>query len=117
MTRLSGQGMLLRIFVGESDTHGVQPLFKVIVDTLRKEGIAGATVLRGVGGFGAHSVYHTDRLLRLSQDLPVVVEVVDTEEHIRRVIPLMDDLIDEGMITLERVEVITYRHKGDAGPG
>lgn len=111
MTRLSGQGMLLRIFVGESDKHGREPLYKVIVDTLRREGLAGATVLRGVGGFGAHSIYHTDHLLRLSQDLPVLIECADTEERIQAILPRLDDLIDEGLITLERVEVIKYTHK------
>lgn len=112
MTRLTGQQVLMRIYIGESDAHGKIPLYKVIVDTLRREGLAGATVLRGIGGFGAHSVYHTDSLLRLSQDLPLVVECVDTEERIRQVLPLMDDLVEEGLITLERVEVIKYRHKG-----
>lgn len=111
MTRLSGQGMLLRIFIGESDKHGREPLYKVIVDTLRREGLAGATVLRGVGGFGAHSIYHTDHLLRLSQDLPVLIECADTEERIQAILPRLDDLIDEGLITLERVDVIKYTHK------
>ena len=112
MTRLSGQQMLMRIFIGESDKDGSEPLYRVIVETLRREGLAGATVLRGVAGFGAHSVYHTDQLLRLSQDLPMLIEAVDTEERIRAVLPLMDDLVGEGLITLEKVEVIVYRREG-----
>lgn len=115
MTRLSGQQMLMRIFVGEADRHKGEPLHHAIVETLRHEGLAGATVLRGVAGFGAHSVYHTDHLLRLSQDLPLVIEVVDTEDRIRGVLPLMDELVGEGLITLEKVEVIVYRHESGGG--
>lgn len=112
MTPLHGHQMMMRIFIGEADSRGRVPLYRAIVDTLRREGLAGATVLRGVAGFGAHSVYHTDQFLRLSQDMPLVIEVVDTEEKIRTVLPLMDDLVAEGLITLERVEVIVYRQSG-----
>ena len=115
MTRLTGQQIMMRIFIGESDLHRGKPLYKVIVDTLRKEKLAGATVLRGVAGYGAKSVYHTDQFLRLSHDMPLVIEVVDTEEHIRAVLPQMDALVAEGLITLEKVDVIVYRRPdGDA---
>ena len=107
--KLEGTGKLLRIFVGESDTWHGRPLYEVIVWRAREEGIAGATVLRGIEGFGAHSRLHTARILRLSEDLPVVVEIVDTEENIRRVLPALDEMITEGLVTLETVEVITYR--------
>ena len=109
MTKLSGELVLMRVFIGESDKHGHIPLYEALVELLRKEGFAGATVLRGVAGFGAHSVYHTDKLLRLSQDLPIIVEVVETEEKIAEVLPLLDELIGGGLITLERVRVILYR--------
>ncbi len=114
MTRLTGQQLLMRIFIGEADRHAGEPLYKVIVDVLRREGLAGATVLRGVAGFGAHSVYHTDQFLRLSHDLPLVIEAVDTEERVRGVLPQMDELVGEGLITLEKVDVIVYRRQEDA---
>ena len=112
MTKLSGEQVLMRIFIGEGDRHGHVPLYEALVQMLRKEGFAGATVLRGVAGFGAHSVYHTDKLLRLSQDLPVIVEVVDSQERIDAVMPLIDAMMDGGMITLEKATVIRYSHPG-----
>jgi len=114
--RLEGQGTLLRIFIGESDTWHGKPLYQAIVRRLRQEGVAGATVIRAIEGFGAKSHLHTARILRLSEDLPLVVEVVDTEEHIRRVLPLLDDMVADGLVTLEHVEVIAYRAGKDAGP-
>ena len=107
--RLEGTGTLLRVFVGESDTWHGRPLYQAIVRRLREEGIAGATVIRAIEGYGAKSHLHTARILRLSEDLPLVVEVVDTEEHIRRVLPMLDEMVSDGLVTLEHVEVITYR--------
>lgn len=102
----------LRVFIGESDKWGGRPLYEVIVEEARKRGMAGATVLRGFLGFGAHSRIHTSKILRLSEDLPVVVEIVDTEEKLDAFLPDLDELVAEGLVTLERVRVITYRHNG-----
>ena len=110
--RLSGEGKLLRIFIGESDKWHGKPLYQAIVEHLRAEGIAGATVIRAIEGFGARSHLHTSRILRLSDDLPLVIEVVDTDENIQRILPALDDMVEDGMVTLERVEVITYRAGG-----
>jgi uncharacterized protein len=114
--RIEGEGLLARIFVGESDRHEGRPLYQAIVRMLREEGLAGATVLRGIEGFGAHSVVHTARILRLSEDLPIVIEVVDRADRVRAVLPKIEAMVREGLVTLERVEVIAYRH-GDEGPG
>ena len=113
--KLEGEGKLLRIFIGESDKHGRKPLYQAIVEMLREEGMAGATVLRGVEGFGANSHLHTARILRLSEDLPIVIEVADTAEKIEAIMPKLDEMVTDGMVTLERVEVVTYRahEKGD----
>jgi uncharacterized protein len=113
--KLEGDGKLLRIFIGESDKHGRKPLYQAIVEMLREEGMAGATVLRGVEGFGANSHLHTARILRLSEDLPIVIEVADTAEKIEASMPRLDEMVTDGMVTLERVEVVTYRaqEKGD----
>jgi len=108
MTKLSGEQVLMRIFIGESDKHGHISLYEALVELLRKEGFAGATVLRGIAGFGAHSVYHTDKLLRLSADLPVVVEVVDSQVKIDAVMDKVDAMMTGGMITLEKTTVIRY---------
>lgn len=110
--RFEGEGKLLRIFIGESDRFGGKPLYQAIVEKARAEGLAGATVLRGIEGFGATSHLHTSRILRLSQDLPVVVEIVDTAENLDRVLPDIDEMVGDGMMTLEKVEVITYRAAG-----
>lgn len=106
---LPEHGKLLRIFIGESDTHEGRPLYEWIVHKAREEGLAGATVLRGLEGYGAHSRLHTAKVLRLSSDLPVVVEVVDTEEKIEAFLPLVDAAVHEGLATVERVEVRLYR--------
>jgi uncharacterized protein len=113
--KLEGEGKLLRIFIGESDKHGRKPLYQAIVEMLREEGMAGATVLRGIEGFGATSHLHTARILRLSEDLPIVIEVADTAERIEAIMPKIDGMVTEGMVTLERVEVVSYRtrEKGD----
>lgn len=109
MTKIEGEGRLLRVFVGESDTWRGRPLYDAIVRRVREEGLAGATVLRGIEGFGADSRMHTSRILRLSEDLPVVIEIVDTPERIERVLPLLDEMVGEGMVTVEDVRIIAYR--------
>ncbi len=110
MTRLVGENVLMRIFIGESDRHDHKPLYEALVELLRKEGFAGATVLRGICGFGAHSVYHTQKLLDLSADLPLIVEVVDSQEKIDGIMPAIDEMMGGGMITLEKATVIRYSH-------
>ncbi|MBJ6726517.1 DUF190 domain-containing protein [Geomesophilobacter sediminis] len=111
MTEMTGEQALLRIFIGESDQFNHLPLYEALVELFRKEGFAGATVLRGIAGFGAHSVYHTDRLLRLSQDLPIVVEVVDSRERFEALLPTIESMLDGGMITMEKVSVWCYSAK------
>lgn len=106
--RLEGEQTLMRIFIGESDRWHHQPLYEALVEFFRREGFAGATVLKGVSGFGATSVLHTDRLLCLSQDLPLVIEVVDTGEKIEKILPRLDEMLQGGMITLEKARVIRY---------
>jgi PII-like signaling protein len=106
---LPKEGKLLRVFLGENDRHGDAPLYEWIVREARRAGLAGATVLRGLEGFGAHSRMHTAKILRLSSDLPIVVEIVDTEDKIEAFLPVIDDAIDEGLATIERVEVRFYR--------
>ncbi len=107
--KFEGERTLMRIHIGESDRWRGKPLHEAIVELLRKERFSGATVLRGVGGFGGSSVYHTDKLLRLSQDLPIVVEVVETTERIENILPRLDEMVEGGLITLEKVRVILYR--------
>jgi uncharacterized protein len=111
MTRFSGEKVLMRIFLGESDRVGHRPLYEALVELFKTEGFAGATVLRGVGGFGAHSVFHTDKILRLSLDLPMIVEVVESQEKIDALMPRIDEMMNGGMITLEKATVIRYSHK------
>lgn len=106
---LEGEGTLLRIFIGESDVWHGEPLSGAIVELARREGLAGATVLRGTGGFGAESRRHAARVLRLSEDMPVVIEIVDTEANIDRVLPALDEMVGEGMIMKQRVHVVAYR--------
>jgi hypothetical protein len=101
----------MRIFLGESDKIGHQPLYEVLVEFFKKEGFAGATVLRGVSGFGANSLIHTDKLLRLSLDLPIIIEVVESQEKIDAVMPRIDEMMGGGMITMEKATVIRYSHK------
>jgi hypothetical protein len=107
--RMEGEGKLLRIFIGESDQYHGKPLYRAIVEFVRKEGLAGATAIRGIEGFGADSRLHTSRILRLSEDLPIVIEIVDTEENIDRILPSLDEMVGEGMLTLEKVHIIAYR--------
>jgi PII-like signaling protein len=103
------EGYLLRIFVGESDRYGHHPLYESIVLKAREQGLAGATVLRGLMGFGKHSVLHTTKILRLSEDLPMIVEIVDSREKVENFLPLLDDMISDGLVTLERVKVLHYK--------
>ena len=113
--KFEGEGRLLRLFIGEHDRWDGKPLYEAIVLRARAEGMAGATVLRGIEGFGAASRVHTSRLLELSSDLPIVVELVDTEEKIERILPIFDEMVGDGMMTLETVHIVTYRAtpKGD----
>lgn len=108
MRILQGEQVLLRVFAGESDTWRRQPLHTALLERLRKDGFAGATVLHGVAGFGARSVLHTAHLLRLSEDLPVVIEVVDTQERIDTLLPILDEMVTEGLVTMEKVQVVKY---------
>ena len=110
--KVDGTGLLARIYIGESDTWQGQPLYDAIVQLLRERGLAGATVLRGIEGFGAKQHLHTTRILRLSEDLPVLIEIVDIEERVRAVLPELDAMVSGGLITLEKVEVIAYRAEG-----
>jgi uncharacterized protein len=114
MRRIEGPALLVRIYVGEADHHDGKPLYEAIVEQLRSRGIAGATVLRGIEGFGANAHLHTTRLLRLSEDLPILIEVVDEEARLREVLPELDALVGDGLITLERIEVLAYRGTGPA---
>jgi PII-like signaling protein len=106
--KITGQGMLLRIYIGESDRWHGRPLHEALVLKAREMGLAGATVVRGLEGFGAHSRIHTAKVLRLSEDLPLLIEIVDGEDRIRGFIPICDEMIGEGLMTLERVEVLKY---------
>jgi PII-like signaling protein len=106
---LPKEGSLLRIFIGESDKHEGMALYEWIVRKAREQGLAGATVLRGLEGFGAHSRVHTAKILRLSTDLPIVVEIVDSLEKIEAFLPILDTMVLEGLVTLEQVRVIHYR--------
>ena len=108
MRGLEGEQVLMRIFIGESDRWENRPLYKALLELFRQEGFAGATVLRGVAGFGANSVLHTDSLLCLSQDLPLVLEVVDNEEKVDEILPRLDEMLQGGMVTLEKARVIRY---------
>jgi hypothetical protein len=107
--KLPSEAELLRIFIGESNKHHGRPLYELIVEAARKGGMAGATVLRGQMGFGAASRIHTAKILRLSEDLPIVIEIVDKPERIEAFLPELDRLMQDGMITLEKVRVIAYR--------
>ena len=102
-------GYLLRIFIGESDKHHHQPLYEAIVLKARETGLAGATVVRGVMGFGKNSVIHTAKILRLSEDLPMVIEIADSLEKIEQFLPVLDEMITDGLVTMERVKVLHYK--------
>ena len=102
-------GKLVRVFVGEADKWQGRPLYEAIVEEARRRGLAGPTAWKGFMGFGAHSRLHTAKILRLSEDLPVVIEIVDTAEKIEAFLPTLQEMVQEGLVTLERAEVILYR--------
>jgi len=108
MRILDGEQIMVRIFFGESDRWKQQNLSTALLERLRKEGFAGATIFRGIAGFGARSVMHTAHILRLSEDLPVVLELVDTQGQIDKLLPLLDEMVPEGLVTMEKVRVLKY---------
>ncbi|MEV5878396.1 DUF190 domain-containing protein [Streptomyces sp. NPDC052101] len=116
MTSLSGRALRLTVYIGEDDTWHHKPLYSEIVHRAHAAGLAGASVFRGIEGFGASSRIHTSRLLSLSEDLPVAVVVVDTEERVRAFLPQLDELVGEGLVTLEECEVVRYVGRA-GGPG
>lgn len=115
--KLPEEGLLLRVYVGEADQYRGRALYEQIVFKARELNMAGATVLRGMMGFGAASRIHTARYLRLSEDLPVVVEIIDTEERIRQILPFLDETVREGLVTMEKVRIIKYRHEASDEAG
>jgi hypothetical protein len=104
-----GERTLMRIFIGESDHHHGKPLYQALVELFRSRGYAGVTVLRGIAGFGSSSKVHTESILRLSMDLPIVVELVEADETLQQLLPELDGMIAGGLITMERVQVVMYR--------
>ena len=108
--KIEGEAQRLRVYIGESDQWHGKPLFAAIVERCRQEGLAGATVLRGIEGYGAHSRIHTARILRLSEELPVVVDIIDRPERIQRLLPILDEMVSEGLITLENIHIVKYVH-------
>jgi hypothetical protein len=108
MRQLTGEQVLVRVFIGESDRWHHTNLTTALLERLRQEHFAGATVFHGVAGFGAHSLIHTTRILRLSEDLPVVIEIVDSEERMPRLTEILDEMIAEGLVTMEKVRVLKY---------
>jgi len=113
--KISEEGQLLRIFIGESDKWEGKPLYEVLIFKAREIGLAGATMLRGLMGYGAASRVHTAKILRLSEDLPVIVEIVDSPQKIASFLPTIDEMVQEGLVTLERVQIILYRHNPEGG--
>lgn len=107
--KIPAEGKLLRIFIGEADKWQGKPLYEEIVLLARKNDLAGATVIKGFMGFGCKSHMHTAKILRLSEDLPIIIEIVDSEDKINRFLPLLDEMVGEGLITLEKASVIMYR--------
>ena len=113
--KITGPGKLIRIFISESDQWHHEPLYTAIVRRAHDEGLAGATVIRGIESFGAHSRIHTMRILRLSEDLPVIVEIVDGEERINAFLPILDEMVDEGLVTIEDVQILKSLHRFEEG--
>ncbi len=116
MKGIEGPALLVRIYIGDADRTDGRPLYQAIVTLLRERGIAGATVFRGIEGFGANAQLHTSRLLRLSEDLPILIEVVDREDRIREILPELEAMVADGLVTLERIEVVAYRGNPGAVP-
>ena len=114
--KINENGILLRVFIGESDRYQHKPLFEAIVQKVRELGLGGATVLRGSEGFGTNSVVHKAALLEMSKDLPIVIEIIDTEEKIQTLLPHLETMVTEGMITMEYVVILMYRHNGAHEP-
>lgn len=112
--KIEGPGKLLRIFIGESDRWRGRSLAEAIVLMLREEGLAGATVIRGIEGFGANSRIHSAHILRLSEDLPIMIEAIDREERIRGVLPKLDKMVTEGLVCLVDVDIVLYRNSQDS---
>ena len=112
--KIEGETKLLTIYIGEHDHYHHRPLYQVIVETLREKGIAGATVFRGIEGYGKRSRIHTASILRLSEDLPIVIQVVDRGERIKSILPIIDEMVPEGLVTLQPVDVMIYRSEKDA---
>lgn len=108
--KIEGEGQLLRVFIGESDQWNGRPLHEAILLAAREQGLAGATVVRGLAGFGATSRIHTVKVLRLSEDLPMIVEIVDSADRIAAFLPKLDEMVTDGLVTLEKVNVFIYRH-------
>ena len=108
--KIPEEGKLLRIFIGESDKFEGQPLHEAILHLARREGLAGCTAIKGFEGFGAASPIHTTKILRLSEDLPIIIEIIDAEEKIDQFLPHLDTMVKEGLVTVEKVKVILYRH-------
>lgn len=118
MRVLDGEQFLARIFIGDADKWRYQPLYRALIERLRREGFAGTTVFHGVAGFGAASVIHTARIVDLSADLPVVIEIIDDQEHMDRLVPILDEMVTGGaLITMERVRVIRYASGARADSG
>ncbi|WP_030165934.1 DUF190 domain-containing protein [Streptomyces sp. NRRL S-813] len=115
MTRLTGSALRVTVFIGENDTWHHKPLYSEIVHRAHAAGLAGASVFRGVEGFGASSLIHTSRLLSMSEDLPVAIVIVDTEERVRAFLPQLDELVTEGLVILDDCEVIRYAGRGHGG--
>jgi hypothetical protein len=120
MRSLDGEGTLVRVFIGESDQWKHQPLALALVERLRKEGFSGATVFRGIAGFGARSVLHTTQILRLSEDLPVLIEIVESHDRVEPLLAILDEMVPEGLVTMEKVRIVKYSpgtRKLDGAPG
>lgn len=114
MRVLSGEQVLVRVFIGESDRWHHRSLATALLERLREERFAGATVFHGIAGFGAHSVVHTSRILRLSEDLPVLIEIVDSEDRMERLTAILDEMVTEGLVTMEKVRVLKYAARSPA---
>ncbi len=107
--KIEGHGVLVRVYIGEADTWHGRPLYHAIVERARQAGLAGATVVRGIEGYGASSRLHTARILDLSRDLPLVIELADTEERLRAFLPAIEEMVGDGLVTIEPVEILVYR--------